>query len=273
MADEPETTTDAGTVTDETPTDTTDDTAVTDTSADDSAGGDDGAVDDDAASQDATGKTNVPYSRFKNVNERRKAAELENAELKGRLAALEPKREEAKTASPKDRLKGVTPADPTWTPAQQLEHYALETLEKHPEIIDRRIKELFGMDPAAAAATLSYSKVSNQRTIRGEFEQACREHGLDPANEGVQNVIGGAMDTKKFRTFGEAMDAILPKTKSGTAPKKVNGKGAESDGVDVEGLSRVKALPKDAREAGVLAAQGKQIELRSVTDILKGFGN
>ena len=268
MADEPETTVDAGTTTEEDATETTEEAEVTETPADDSADGDDDGSEADAAAQEAAGKTNVPYSRFKNVNERRKAAEARTAELEARLAALTPK-EEVKPVAPKDRLKGLKAAPMDMSPIEQMEFYGLQALEAHPEILDQWFERKFGVKPEAAAATLAHSTVSTRDQIRSQFETACAARGLNSKDPNLQAIVGSAMDTGKFKSFGEAMDVFVKPKTNGTSPKKVVGKGAESEGVDVGGLSRVRVLPKNAKEAGVLAAKGQAIEHVSVTDILK----
>lgn len=266
--DEPETQPDAGTGADDTATETTEDTPITDTPADDSADGDTGAADDAGAGQAAAGDSNVPYSRFKQVNERRKAAEARTAELEAKLAALAPK-EPPKPVSARDKLKrSLTPAPADMTPLEQMEHYALETIEQHPEILDAWFERKFGMPADQAAATLAHTTTTTRETIVAQFEKACGDRGLDPKNPAVQDAVGRMMDSKKFKSFGEAMDVFVKPKTNGTAPRQV-AKGAESQGVVVDGLSRVRILPKTAKEAGVLAAQGKAIEHVSVSDILK----
>lgn len=269
MADEPETEAEAGTATEEAATETTEETDATDTPADDSADGDEDGSEADAAAAEAAGKTNVPYARFKSVNERRKMADAKVAELEAKLAALTPK-EEVKPVAPKDRLKrGITPAPADMTPLEQMEHYALQTLETHPEILDAWFEKKFGMAPDAAAATLAYSKDSTQSTIRAQFEKACTERGLDPKDPNLQVMVGSAMDTKKFRTFGDAMDVFVKPKTNGSATKRQVGKGAESDGVDVTGLTRAgrSILTKD--EATALAEKGQRVPQKSVVDILR----
>ena len=264
---EPETTTDAGTVTEETATDTTEEAPITETPADDSADGEDGESEGDGEGQAASGKTNVPYDRFKSVNERRKSAELEVAALKAKLEALTPK-EPVRPEDPRAKLKKIVAAPADFSPLEQFEYYGQQTLEKHlPEMLER----LIGMKPEAAAAVLGFSKDSSRETIKGQFEKACTDRGLNAKDANLQAIVGSAMDTGKFKTFGDAMDVFVKPKTNGTGPKKVVGKGAESEGVDVGGLSRVRALPKNAKEAGVLAAQGKSVEHVSVTDILKGM--
>jgi len=270
MADEPEITPDAGTGTDDATVETTEETSVTETPADDSADGDEDATEGDDTAQETKGDAHVPYARFKTVNERRKAAEAKAAELEAKLAALIPK-EEKKQVSPKEKLKGLKPAPSDMPPLEQFEHYALETLEAHPEILDAWFERKFGMAPDLAASTLVHSTKTTQAAIRQQFESACSERGLDPRNPTLQHMVGTAMDSGRAKSFAEAMDVFAkPKQKTnGTTQKPTATKGAESNGVDVDGLSRVRVLPRTAREASLLAAQGKAIEHVSVSDILK----
>jgi len=270
MADEPETAPETGTGSDEAAPEATEETTATESPADDSVvGGEDGSEDHAAAQEEDAGKTHVPYSRFKSINERRKAAEAKAAELEAKLAALTPKPEPVVIA-PKDKLKrGLRPAPADMTPLEQMEYFALETLEQHPEVIDAWFERTFGMAPDVAAATLSYSSNATRDTIVGQFEKACGERGLDPKNPAIQDAVGRMMDSKKFKTFGEAMDVFVKPKTNGNSPVKKVVKGAESDGVEVGGLSRVRILPRTAREAAALAAQGKSIEQLSVTDLLR----
>jgi hypothetical protein len=266
--DEPEIQPDAGTGEEEVATETTEEPTVTDTPADDSADGDEDGTEAEPESHETKGETNVPYSRFKSVNERRKAAEARAAELEAKLAAATPK-EEPKPVSPRDRLKRtLTPAPADMTPLEQMEHYALQTIELHPEILDSWFESKFGMPADQAAATLAHTTTTTRETIVAQFEKACGDRGLDPKNPAVQDAVGRMMDSKKYKSFGEAMDVFVKPKTNGTAPRKVV-KGAETQCVDVVGLSRVRVLPKTAKEAGVLAAQGKSIEHVSVSDILK----
>jgi len=267
MADDPEITPDAGTGTDDTEPETTDEAEVTDTPADDSADGDDATDGDDSGHQAAAG-TNVPYSRFKSVNDKRKAAEAKSAELEAKLAALSPK---AEPVAPKDRLKrALKPAPEGSTPLEAMEHYALETLETHPEIFDQWFESKFGMPADQAAATLAHTTTTTREAIRSQFDAACGERGIDPKNPAVQDAVGRMMDSKKYRSFGEALDVFVkPKATTTTVTKKSTPKGPESSGVDVDGLSRVRILPKSAREASELAAKGQRVEHMSVSDILR----
>jgi len=268
MVDEPETTADAGTANEETVTETTEETPVIDTPADDSADDDSEDSEGEVTAQGVKGETNVPYSRFKNVNERRKAAELKASELEAKLQKYEgPKGPVA--ATPKERIKGLKAAPVDMTPIEQMEWYGVQALEAHPEILDQWFERKFGVKPEAAAATLAHSTVSTRDQIRSQFEAACAARGLNSKDPNLQAIVGSAMDTGKFKSFGEAMDVFVKPKTNGTSPKKVVGKGAESEGVDVGGLSRVRVLPKNAKEAGVLAAKGQAIEHVSVTDILK----
>ena len=268
MADEPEIAPESGTGTDDSAPEIVEETPTTETPADDSADGEEESTEDSGTDQETKGETNVPYSRFKSVNERRKAAEAKLAEVEAKLAAATPK-EGPKPPSPKDKLKrGLKPAPADMTALEQMEYYALETLEQHPEILDAWFERKFGMPADQAAATLAHTTTTTRETIVAQFEKACSERGLDPKNPAVQDAVGRMMDSKNYKTFGEAMDVFVKPKTNGNPPRKIV-KGAETSGVDVVGLSRVRVLPKTAREAGILAAQGKSIEHVSVSDILK----
>lgn len=270
MADEPEVTPETGTGTNDVAEESAEETPGAATLADDSAGGN-GESEDDAEGHEAAGKTNVPYSRFKSVNDRRKAAEAAVAELQAQLAAQSQKAE-AKPLTTADRLKkGLKAAPADMSALEQMEFYNLETMEQHlPEMFDRIFEAKFGMKPEAAAAVLGHSSVTTREQIVQQFEAAAGARGLDPKNPKLQDAVGRLMDSKQFKNFGEAMDVFVKPKTNGIIPKKSTGKGAETDGLDVGGLSRVKALPKTAKEAGILAAQGKSIEHVSVSDILRG---
>jgi len=266
---EPEIAPATGTGTEETVVETPEETPITGTPADDSADGEDEVLEADAAEVEAGTKTNVPYSRFKSVNERRKAAEARTAELEAKLAALTPK-EEAKPTQPKDKLKRtLTPAPADMTPLEQMEYYGLQTLETHPEIFDAWFEKTFGIPADQAAATLAHATTTTRETIVAQFEKACEDRGLDPKNPSVQDAVGRLMDSKKYRNFGEAMDVFVKPKPSAPIQKKPATKGAESEGLALGGFSRVAVLPKTAKEAGILAAQGKAIEHVSVSDILR----
>jgi len=239
--------------------------------------GADSATDDDAEGEDSAAGASTPsdvkYSRFRNVNERRKAAESEVLNLRAKLEALQPKKEEPAPRTVADRLKGtLTPAPSDLSVLKQMEYYGLATLEQHAdEVIGDWFKKKFGMGVDEAGATLSHAKVSTRESIRSQYEQAAKAHGLDPSNENVQFIVGTAMDTGRFKTFAEAMDAMTPARPTKTVVRSINGKGAETESVDITGLSRVKSLPRTKEEAMKLAASGKRIEAMSVVDILKGM--
>lgn len=247
----------------------TEETPAVDTPADDSA--DDEQDEPEVGTQDHEAKpeTNVPYSRFKSVNERRKAAETENIELKAKLAALTPK-EEAKPESPKARLKGLQPAPADMTPLEQMEFYGLQALEKHPEFLDKWFAAKFGMAPEQAAATLSYTTTSTQDTIRSQFEAACAERGLDSKSPAIRDAVGRMMDSNKYKNFGEAMDVFVKPRTNGTKPqqKPEQKRGPETGGVDVTGLQRSVKTILDKNEATAMAEKGVRVPQKSITEIL-----
>ena len=249
-------------------TETAENTPITETSADDSAAGDTDDSGETAGGATETAGTQIPYDRFKKVNEQRKAAEAKAAELQARIDELTPKPK----VEAKDKLKrSLKQAPADMTPLEQMEFYGLSTLEEHPEVLDAWFERKFGMSPEAAAATLAHTTTTSRATILGQFEKACNDRGLDPRNPSVQEAVGRLMDSKKFNSFGEAMDVFVkPKTNGTVAPRKV-GKGAESESVAVEGLSRVRILPRTAQEAHALAAKGQAIEHESVTNVLAAF--
>jgi len=266
MADDPVETAEEGTAT-ETAEDVAAETTETEEVETESATDDDAEGDDEAA---ASTETDVKYSRFRSVNERRKAAEQENRDLKAQLAALQPKKEEPAPLTTVDRLKrSLKPAPKDLDTLGQLEYYGLETLEQHAdEVIGAWFEKKFGMKPEQAGATLSHATVSTREHIRSQFEQAAKAHGYDPTDKQVQTLVGLAMDSGQFKTFGEAMDAMRPKTAK-TEARRVNGKGAESDSVDLTGLSRVRAMPLTKEDAARITKSGKRIENVSVTEILR----
>lgn len=268
MADDPVETAEEGTATETSEETAAESTEVVETEDSDSIPADDAEGDD---SEGVSAKSDVKYSRFRSVNERRKAAELENIQLKARLSALEPKPIEVKPPTTRDRLKKtLTPAPADMTALEQMEYYALGTLEQHPEILDEWFEKKFGMKPDAAAATLSHATVSTREQIISQFNEAAASHGLDPKNENLRSAVGALMDTGKFRSFGEAMDAFKPANPiQKTVAKTINGKGQEVESLDLTGLSRVRAMPRNAQDAMKLAAAGKRIEAVSVTDILR----
>jgi hypothetical protein len=241
----------------------------------DEAGADDeiadGADGQGEAVEDPSRSPDVKYSRFKRVHGRMKTAEEENIALKARLAVLEPKKPE-RQATAADRVKKILTRAPQDMPLlEQMEYYGVETLRNHPELLDEWFESRFGMKPEQAGATLSHATISTAQQIRNEFKQACEAHGLDPTNEGVQNAVGVLMDSKRYKTFEEAVSVFKPRTAVKQVAPRVggNGKGAEVETVDLTGLSRVRALPKTKEEAMELAARGKRIEHASVVDILR----
>lgn len=237
---------------------------------------DDDAVSDDSAAAASKHPDSVEYKRFRSVNERRKAAEAENATLKAQIAALQPKKEEpiAVPRSTAERIKKIlAPAPKDMGTLDQLEYYGVETLRAHlPEMLDELLESRLGMKLDAAAATLSHAKDSTRQTIRSQFEQAAKAHGLDPNNENVQHIVGSAMDSGRFKTFSDAMDAMVPAKAKKEEVRRVNGKGAEIESVDLTGLSRVKAMPMNKEDAMKLAAQNKRVETLSVVEILRQTG-
>lgn len=220
----------------------------------------------------AHAKSDVKYSRFRSVNERRKAAEAEVQRLKGQLEALAPKPEPVAAKTTKDRLKNILkPAPADMPPLQQMEYYTLEAMQEHlPELLDSWFEAKMGMKPDAVAATIQHNTVATREQILTQFNDAAKTHGLDPTDETLKTAVGALMDTGKFRTFDEAMNAFRPKIAQSTNKvRRVNGKGAETGTLDVAGLSRVTRdiLSKD--EAMALAAKGVRVEQKSVTDILR----
>ena len=272
MADKPEIAPETGTGTEEIAETVEVPEEPTAPDADASAvGGPEEDHDDDGESH-AASKTSVPYDRFRAINERRKAAESKAAELQAKLSALEtPKAEQPKTVETRSKLKSnlkSAPAD--LTALQQMEFYGLETMEEHlPALLDAWFEKKFGMASNQAAATMQHATISTRQRIVSEFNEAAKTHGLDPKSETLRSAVGALMDTGKFQSFADAMDAFKPATVPKPPVKMVNGKGAEIDSVDLTGLSRVRAFPKNAQEAMALAAAGKKVEPVSVTDILR----
>jgi hypothetical protein len=268
MPEEPETAPETGTGNEEVAPEVVEDSPVTDTPADDSADGDNDETETGTQDHEAKAESHIPYSRFKSVNERMKAAEAKAAELEARLQALTP-RVEPPPVLPKDKLKRSLKAAPAdMSPLEQMEYYALETIEQHSEVLDNWFEKKFGMTADQAAATLAHTTTTTRETIVAQFEKACSERGLDPRNPAVQDSVGRMMDSKKFKSFGEAMDVFVKPKTNGTVQRK-NVKGPETVGVEIGGLSSVRVLPKNAKEAGILASQGKSVEHVSVSDILK----
>lgn len=267
MAD-PETAAETGPAETETVAETVETETEVETAADDSAG--DHGDDDAEGEPDQQGKASIPYARFKDVNGKRKAAEAKAIELQAKLDALTPKKEE-KAVEPKARLRGLKQAPADWTPMEQMEHYIMAAVEAHPEIIEGILEKKFGMSVDAAAATLAQARPRVQRDIRTEFETACKAHGLDPNDKLVQHMVGTAMDGGLARTFDEAMDAFVKPKGNGktttTERRRVNG--AETDSVDVSGLTRVNKTFLSKDEATALAAQGKRVVQKSVVELLK----
>ncbi len=240
---------------------------------DDSAEGQDEDAEGEApeGEEPVHAKSDVKYSRFRSVNERRKAAEAEVAKLQAQVAALQPKVEEPAPKGTAERLKNVLkPAPANMTALQQMEFYTLEALQSHlPEMLDQWFEKNMGLKPDAAAATLQHATVSSRQSIVQQFEEAAKTHGLDPRDQGLRDAVGSLMDTGRYRTFADAMDTFRPKTALKPPPGKVNGRGAsEIETLDLTGLPRVNVLPKNAKEAHTLAAAGKRIATLSVTDIL-----
>jgi hypothetical protein len=251
---------------------------VAESATDADIGGSNGDTSDTADGETeiaATAHTDtVKYSRFKSVNDRRIAAEQKAAVLEAQLAALQPKTEQPKPKGLRERLKqGFQAAPADMSPLEQFQYYGLQAVEQHmPELLDQWFEGKFGTKPEAAAATLAHSAVFTRENIVRQFTEAATSHGLDPKNEGLRVAVGALMDTGKFRTFADAMDAFKPQAAPKPAPqhRRVNG-GTEIESVDVTGLSRVSSLPRNAKEAGALAAKGKAAPHESVSDILKAF--
>lgn len=265
----PETQPDAGTGEETVVPETTSTEEVTETPADDSADGDGSSVDAEDGGHETAG-TKVPYARFYKVNEAKKTLAAENERLKQQIAALQPK-EPARPATPADRLKRVLrPAPSDLSTLEQMELYNLDTLEAHaPELIERWFEQKFGMKPEQAAATLTHTTQTTREQIIHQFETAAKARGLDPRSSALKDAVGVLMDTGKYQSFEAAMDTFKPATPAPKPTPRINGKGAEVDTVDLAGLSRVRALPRNAAEASKLAQEGKRIEQMSVQEILR----
>jgi hypothetical protein len=105
----------------------------------------------------------IPYKGLKFRSEideyiRRSDENLEEwATLKAELSRLKAPAEEKAPQSPKDRLKGIKQAPADMDATQQLEFYALQTLEAHPEIIEvmNRVRQPFNVSSLAQVAALA----------------------------------------------------------------------------------------------------------------------
>jgi len=241
-----------------------------DESAEDEAGDADG--DGEEVEAEASGKDVVRYSRFKSVNDRRKAAEAKAAALEAEVARLRPKEDKPQPKGIKERLKAdYKPAPADLSALEQMQYYGVQALEQHlPEMLDQWFETKFGTKPEAAAATLAHSAVSTREQIIRQFTEAAESHGLNPKDDGLRSAVGVLMDTGKFKTFNEALDVFKAAgVKVQQKTKPVNGKGAEVEGVDLSGLVRVRNPIITTEQAMSLAAKGQRVEQRSVTEILR----
>lgn len=227
--------------------------------------------DDSGAETDAQGKGVVKYSRFRNVNERRKAAEERVAELQAEVARLRPKDEKPQPKGLRERLKQDFKPAPSDLPVlDQMQFYGLQVMEQHfPELMEQWFEAKFGTKPEAAAATLAHSAVSTREQIVKQFTEAAEAHGLDPRDETLRSAVGVLLDTGRFRTFAEAMDVFGASKVKPQQKRPINGKGAESESVDITGLVRARNSILTKEQAMALAAKGQRVEHVSVVDILK----
>lgn len=237
---------------------------TTETEAADTAEGGEEPATEEAGSE-AKVENQIPYARFKKINDERKALLEENARLK----ASAPKPSEP-VADPKSKLTGKLKVAPAGlNEMEQMEWYIANGVELHaPRVVETFMQEKFGMSLDAASAILAQSGQMTHETIVTRFEAACKDRGLDPRNEALRDSIGFIMDKNKFTRFDDAFNALYGETKAAPAAPKRRPNGAEVGGVQGSGLSKVSALPFTTAEATKLAAEGKRIGTPTVTEIL-----
>lgn len=212
-------------------------------------------------SGEGKGEGPVPYARFKEVNEERKAFKTRLEELERKFQSLD----KPKDAPPPEPKKAalVRPPQPITDPDELFDFYATQ-------VVDRRIKEIFGDPTVIKQAAVSYTESTQERVVR-EFNEAASARGLDPSNEPLRVAVAAALSSGKYNSMGSAIDSLfVAKPKAPETPAKPNGgNGAARDGMSPTGLTRVTDLPMTKEEAMALTKQGKVAPQVSVMDILK----
>jgi len=273
--EDPETPAETGTATDDAmeTTETENDGADTTPAEAENTEGDAGEGSEGGETAAAEGP--VPYARFHKVvkqrnetTERLRELEAENAQLK---AATAPKVEKAD--DPRATLTGkLGPAPKGLTEMEAVEWYVRKGLELH---LGPLLEQQFGMAPQAVAANVTQLAATTNEQIVAKYNEVAKSRGLDPSNRAIRHAVAAAMDSGEYRDFDAALNAIFGPRAVTKPNKAVNGKtagvGAESDGVVAAALTSAKGLPRNAAEAGRLAAAGKRVPHVSVTDIFAGF--
>lgn len=268
MSDELDTSADSGTA---------DDTTGAEIETADESAGTENTETAETVADEAGAEGPIPYRRFHEVNEAKKAAEAELATAKAKLAALEkpaPEPEKPKP-DPKAKLKGGIPKAPDGLSAeQQFEWYVRSGLDMHvDDVMEDYFQRKFGQSPDAVAAITAQNARTTRDTIIKDYTAAAKSRGLDPENTHIKKAVGLMMDSGEFETFSAAFESLYgPAKKATPTTRATNGHGAEIDGLDPGALSRVRSMPKTTKEAMNLAAAGKMIEQPSVTEILANFG-
>ncbi len=203
--------------------------------------------DGETGQQPTAAEQRIPKSRFDQVIAERNQLRERLAQIEAKPPAADPKAEEAESDEPPE---GMTDG--------------VERLRWYVERMGRKFVEReLGMPLAQVSQILKSSGPTAEDYAQRKWQDLCREHGLDPASEDVQQVVLGLT-----KGAGLEPEAALKKAQAWFG-KKDNGAAArpETHGV-APGATRERMIPENAKQAAEMAAKGLRAPKTRIEEIL-----
>lgn len=195
----------------------------------------------------------IPYARFKEINEERKALKAQLEELQTKLA---------------ERATPVAPAEPA-TPEAPPEHLSAEAkLNWYIEKGARRLIESeLGMPLKDAKTLLAVGRESAQDYAQRRWNDICRTNKVDPEDKEVMASVRDMV--KKGYAPEDAIELSAARLGKGKfAPPSRAVATVESEGVTGVG-SVERWIPRDKAEATAGAAKGKKAPHLTIEEIFE----
>ena len=211
----------------------------------------------------AAGTHQVPYSRFKQVNEEKKDLRVQNAELQQRLSALEQRASSTNTSTTSATDSLQLPEPPSNLDEKQRVAWYINTVGK--SMIEREL----GMPVDQVKTLLSTVPAASKEAGRAEWANLCQNHGLDPTDErvvemGIGFIKGNGMEPE------DALKRI--KSILGTKPAgegtSVTPQETETSGVNGS-MTAESILTWNKRDAADAAAKGQASKHLTIEEIIE----
>lgn len=200
----------------------------------------------------------IPYARFAEINDKRKASE-------GRVAELERELEQAAASKPAEATasKVELTEPPEHLPQREKVDFYVQ------QGVERFFAEKLGMDAGQVSTLLQTIPAVSDATYEAQWQTMCKAKGLDPTDRQVQDFTRGLVKGSGY----EVKDAltmvadVLSKKKASTTtttPQRMENN-ATSNTMTKDKIDFV----WDKAGAMDLASRGKRTENSSTVDILK----